>query len=68
MQHVDFESGEIRFLDSMIWQAVDSGSIIAEGTWSLDSIKFPPRVVPVPAALPLLLGALGVLASLRRRS
>ena len=61
-------SGEIRFLESMVWQAIDGGQIIATGTWSEDSIRFETRVVPLPAGLPLLLGALGVLTGLRRRS
>lgn len=61
-------TGEIRFLESMVWQVVDAGQIIAAGTWSLDSIKFDQRVVPIPAALPLLIGAIGLLAGFRRRA
>lgn len=61
-------SGQVRFLDSMVWEAIAAGELVASGTWSLDSIKFEPRVIPIPAALPLLLGALGLLAGFRRRS
>ncbi len=62
-------TGQIRFLESMVWEAIDAGEIIATGTWSLDSIKFAqPRVIPIPAALPLMLGALGLLTGFRRRS
>ena len=69
-------AGQVRYLDSTVWQVSDSNGMAASGTWSLESIKFddtpqiqpqPPRVVPVPAGLPLLLGALGCLIGFRRK-
>ncbi len=61
-------TGVIRFLDNMGWEAVYAGQVIATGDWSTDSIKFSPRVIPVPAAFPLLVGALGILGMMRRRT
>ncbi len=48
------------------WELLDDGVIVATGTWTLDSIQIQP--VPVPAAFPLMLTALGGLFGLRRRS
>lgn len=58
---------ELRFTGANTWVALDAAGVeFASGSWSPDRIEFS-RVVPIPAALPLLLGAIGVLGGMRRR-
>lgn len=60
--------GEIHFLSNLRWEAMTDGEVFASGRWDTAAVQFAPRVVPIPAALPLLVGALGLLAGMRRKA
>ena len=49
------------------WTLSQDASLVATGDWNTPDIKMASRVIPIPAALPLFLGALGLIAGLRRR-
>lgn len=60
--------GDIHFFGNQRWEAIVGGEVFASGRWDPSAVEFAPRVIPVPAALPLMIGALGLLAGIRRRA
>ncbi|MBT8136906.1 MAG: hypothetical protein KJO54_07830 [Gammaproteobacteria bacterium] len=60
--------GDVRFFGNQRWEAMVGGEVFASGRWDPNAAEIAPRVIPIPAALPLMIGALGLLAGIRRRA